>query len=293
MMLLVPFFFFLGTSCSAPEVLPPTRKLSPAEKAGRVNTQPNSPAVDVSSDVVSRSQERSSVTKEGQDSKSLVSEDDSNEIQDGNIKGELKKDQQTIHPNEIKREELKSQSIENKKTEDSTTSEEEIKNPMDEELKISMLQPPFTSWTKQPTSILNPQGKPVFDIVRTAVRLEVQKISYGYAQVICSGCSGSNHNHAGWISIDFLSTYNAYGSQRMKDFLQWRDALTSKEFVGGIETIDFCRVIDAGFEVRGTSLSFSQFSISSNFSMSTLKMQPNASESLGWGCGVKKPKIDD
>ena len=164
---------------------------------------------------------------------------------------------------------------------------------MDEELKISMLQPPFTSWTKQPTSILNPQGKAVFDIVRTAVRLEVQKISYGYAQVICSGCSGPTHNHAGWISIDFLSTYNAHGTQQMKDFLQWRDALTAKESVGGMETIDFCKVIDAGFEVRGTSLSFSQFSISSNFSMSSLKMQSNASEIQGWGCGVKKPKIDD
>ena len=291
-MMLVPFFF-LGTSCSAPEVLPPTRKLSPAEKAGRANAQPKIPAVDLSSDVLSKSQENKSMTKEDQDSKLHVSEDDSNDIQDATPKGKLKKDQQTIHSDVLQREEIKSQSVETIKTEDGTTSEEELKSPMDEELKISMLQPPFTSWTKQPTSILNPQGKPVFDIVRTAVRLEVQKISYGYAQVICSGCSGPNHNHAGWISIDFLSTYNAYGTQQMKDFLQWRDVLTAKEDVGGMETIDFCKVIDAGFEVRGTSLSFSQFSISSNFSMSSLKMQSNASEIQGWGCGVKKPKIDD
>ena len=90
-----------------------------------------------------------------------------------------------------------------------------------------------------------------------------------------------------------MSTYNAYGSQQMKDFLQWRDSLAAKELVGGIEAIHFCKVIDAGFEVRGTSLSFSQFSISSNLSMSSLKMQSNASEIQGWGCGVKKPKIDD
>ena len=292
MMLLVPFFF-LGTSCSAPEVLPPTRKLSPAEKNGRKNAQPKSTTVDLASDVVSKSQANKSVTIEDQASKLLALEDDLNEIQDGNPKGKLKIDQQKIHSDEIQREEIKSQPVENKKIEDGITGEEELKNPMDEELKISMLQPPFTSWTKQPTSILNPQGKTVFDIVRTAVRLEVQKISYGYAQVICSGCSGPTHNHAGWISIDFLSTYNAYGSQQMKDFLQWRDSLTSKESVGGMEIITFCKVIDAGFEVRGASLFFSQFSISSNLSVSSLKMQSNPSEIQGWGCGVKKPKIDD
>ena len=292
MLLLVPFFF-LGTSCSAPEVLPPTRKRSPAEKAGRANAQPNSPVVDLSLDVVSKRQENKSTTKEAEVSKLLMPEGNSNEIQEGNPKGELKKDPQTIHSDAVQGEEIKSQSVETPKTEDGTTSEEEIKIPMDEELKISMLQPPFTSWTNQPTSILNPQGKVVFDIVRTAVRLEVQKISYGYAQVICSGCSGPTHNHAGWISIDYLSTYNAHGTQQMKDFLQWRDSLTAKESVGGMEAIHFCKLIDAGFEVRGTSLSFSQFSISSNFSMSSLKMQSNASEIQGWGCGVKKPKIDD
>ena len=283
MKLLVSSLFFVSTSCSAPEVLPPTRKRSPAEIAGRTNAQPNSPAVDLSSDVVSKSQEKKSTSKEIPVFKSLVSEDNSNELQVGNPKAELKNDQQTIHSDAVQGEEIISQSVETPKTEEGTTSEEEIKIPMDEELKISMLQPPFTSWTNQPTSILNPQGKVVFDIVRTAVRLEVQKISYGYAQVICSGCSGPTHNHAGWISIDYLSTYNAYGSQQMKDFLQWRDSLTTKESVGGMEAIHFCKLIDAGFEVRGTSLSFSQFSISSNFSMSSLKMQSNASEVQGGG----------
>lgn len=293
MKLFVSSLFFLGTSCSAPEVLPPTRKLSPAEKTGRTNAQANSPAVNLPSDVVPKTQENKSITKEGQVSKPFISEDNSNKIQDGNPKGELKKDQLIIHSDVLEREEIKSLSVETIKTEDGTTSDEELKSPMDEELKISMLQPPFSSWTNQPTSILNPQGKAVFDIVRTAVRLEVQKISYGYAQVICSGCSGSTHNHAGWISIEYLSTYNAYGSQQMKNFLQWRDGLTAKETVGGMEVIDFCKLIDAGFEVRGASLSFSQFSISSNFSMSSLKMQSNVSEIQGWGCGVKKPKIDD
>jgi hypothetical protein len=276
-------------SCSAPEVAPPTRKLSPAEKEGRgqnnldsnsSNKEMSSAKIDINEDINEDIKEKNKDTSNDQDV--------------------LKSTKRTTDSPEIESQEEPMEDVR-----EASIDTDSANQALEEGTKISMLQAPFTAWTNQPTSILNPQGKPVLELKKIGVRLEIQKISYGFAQVICSGCQEKSHNHAGWISLDFISTYTVFRSQQMKDFLLWRSDISTQDSIEDMESITFCKAIDAGFENENANenanensnensvLLFQKFSISSHFSNQSIRILEDESELQGWGCGVKKAKIDE
>ena len=277
------FIWFL-CSCSAPEVMPPARKLSPAEMDGRAQQSKNSRS-DTYEETHSDMNVESNEVLEQQKTTEEQQNSDTEEFEESTF----------VDADQLE------QQLDDGDTTEKNTIEEDHRNTdngegLDEEVTLSMLKPPFSAWTNQPTSLLNPQGNSMFDMERIGVRVEVNKIRYGYAQVLCSGCQDRFHNHAGWISLEFLSTYTSFSTQQMKDVLTWRTQISStSKSIQNIDVNTICNIIDAGFVPQDSQLFFLYFQISNPLSdTKNLITEDILKEDIkGWGCGVKKAKIDD
>ena len=284
-------FIWLFYSCSAPEVLPSERKLSPAEIEGRSQEHSNNLYIDTDEE-----------SKEVRD-KEIHQEPNQGLEQQNTKDSQQNTNTEDSDASKFTEQENVQQQLDDDDTTEKVTGEEEHTNTnkpneLDEDVTLSMLKPPFSAWTNQPTSILNPQGNSMFDMERVGVRVEVNKISYGYAQVLCSGCQNRFHNHAGWISLEFLSTYTSFSTQQMKDVLTWRSQISSSTSSKDIQNMDantMCNIIDAGFIPQDTQLSFLYFQIPNSLSDTKIAITEDIlkEDIKGWGCGVKKAKIDD
>ncbi|MEC8379384.1 MAG: hypothetical protein VXZ96_03645 [Myxococcota bacterium] len=264
------WFFLL--SCWAPEVAPPAPSQSPSEPFVTekppaeflINSDENEPP----SPKDSADKTEFAIAQDGQD----------------NLKSPLLKDSAAV------------EGLQNTH-EMNNSSHMDTEEPLEEnEAQASTPTPPFTTWTTaNDLSLHGPRGGFILSIKRKGVRIEVLSIVEDWAHVICSGCAPPTQNQAGWVPASKIQHPDEIGRDTpLGLILQYRrDWAKAEDIPDGIEPIDLCMLVDAGFE---TDSEFVEWQYNDGQIILDLSQPDSAPQitpplkhqEIGWRCAIER-----
>ncbi len=115
---------------------------------------------------------------------------------------------------------------------------------------------PFTAWTTEaPLTLVAPGGRPVVNLRRIGVRVEVEQVLDSRVRVRCTGCGGEAQDAEGWLQRGNLRAARTGGQDHdpLIGGLKLRAGWAGRrDLPAGTEPASLCALVDHGFTLDGT-----------------------------------------